>query len=431
MVPVFILGNQIMVSIAVNKVFLMPKSSASVARESYQQHLESLDYLKKILDEEWISKQSQTKPPKLNRKQIDNMSFLRIGTHKHPLVLLIEDAERDLESMLTTNASPTEAILKASKIAESLRILTDNGIARVAEKIESIKNATDDTYQKTIYEIEVGAAYLKKGHKVEFVATQHKAGKRTFDLLVDCAIELECKKKDRASNSGKRNKDYWTTIATRANKLMTYLGLNYMIIIKTLLNLEEEDMEFISKKLDELIRAKKEGSFSYLEKGVSIFLTRTGEKDQDIEATELEFRTSEPLDFTIGPKGELMKRDDGKTYWRNTRFFGFKTSHLRDRAGSVIDSIADASGQFSGTRPAIIYIDLNIFMASDLEKDLQVIIPMIMAILAKTTSIAAVVITNEVLTEDRQKITFIKRILINENAKHRLPESFGIPEDLP
>ncbi len=331
--------------------------------------------------------------------------------------------------MLTANTSPTEAILKVSKIAACLKILTDNGVSGVAEKVESIKSAADDAYQKIIYEIEIGSAYLKKGCKVEFVATQY--GKRTFDLLVDSAIELECKKKDRASNSGKRNKDYWTTIATRANKLMTYLGLNYMVMIKTLLNLEEEDMEFISQKLDELIRAKKEGSFNYLEKGVSIFLAKTGEKDQDIEATKLEFRTSEPLDFTIGPKGEVMKRDDGKIYWRNSRFFGFKTSHLRDRAGSVIDSITNASGQFSGTRPTIIYVDLNIFMASDLEKDLQLIIPMIMAILAKTTSISAVVITNEVLTEDRQKITFIKRIFINENAKHRLPESFGIPEDLP
>ncbi|MEM3094353.1 MAG: hypothetical protein QXX64_01815, partial [Nitrososphaera sp.] len=87
--------------------------------------------------------------------------------------------------------------------------------------------------------------------------------------------------------------------------------------------------------------------------------------------------------------------------------------------------------QFSGKRPSIVYVDQNIFMAADLEKELQVIIPMVMAKLAKTTSISAVIITNEVLSQDRQNIIYIKRIFKNENAKHRLPENFEIPEYLP
>ena len=208
---------------------------------------------------------------------------------------------------------------------------------------------------------------------------------------------------------------------------MEYFGLNYAVIIKTQKDPQEQDKEFILKQLQEFMKEKKDGRFDFKNKGIGITLQILSEKDKEIESSGIEFGTSEELDYEI-LSIERNNGGDGKIFFRNLRFFGFKSAVLPERILSVTRSIKEAKQQLSGDRPGLIYVNLNMIDRKMVEKDFDRLYCLIKNLLKNNSTITAVIITTEIFYKKNQQI-FLKhpaKVIRNEQAKYPLPLDFKI-----
>ena len=150
-------------------------------------------------------------------------------------------------------------------------------------------------------------------------------------------------------------------------------------------------------------------------------------KDQEIESNGIQFGTSEELDYVV-PTMEIQKQTDGKVVIRNPRIFGFKSAIIPDRITSVINSIKDAKGQFSGNKPGLIYVNLNTVDRFMLEGDFKRLDSLIRKILINNSRISGIVITSEYFIKDNNGYVYShkSKVVRNENAKYPIPLDFQI-----
>ncbi|GAH48302.1 unnamed protein product, partial [marine sediment metagenome] len=266
----------------------------------------------------------------------------------------------------------SEQICRLSYLGENLFVLKKQNVKSLNKKIKDLTSSSKEIFDKTTYEIEVAAAYTKKGYHIEFLETKSGEGVKTPDIFIDFknGIEVECKKKDRKSDRDIRNTELWKLIVRKASGMMEHFALNYAAIIKTQKDPQEQDKEFILKQLQEFMKEKKDGRFAFKNKGIGITLQILSEKDKEIESGGIEYGTSEILDYEVLSM-EMKKEKDGKIFLRNPRFFGFKSAVLPERISSVIRSIKEARQQLSGNRPGLIYINLNMIDCKMVEKDFE------------------------------------------------------------
>ena len=88
-----------------------------------------------------------------------------------------------------------------------------------------------------------------------------------------------------------------------------------------------------------------------------------------------------------------------------------------------MNSIAKAKEQFSGSKPSMIYVDLNSIDRQMTDVDFERLHSMVKQVLANNSTISAVIITNELFLSDPQGITFRHKAKVtkNEAAKHVVP----------
>lgn len=386
--------------------------------------------VKELVGEAWLSEElekiSSYKPPKKLRK----LSFIDYTEKFHPLAFLIYQADKQLKSCVEKKFfEVSEEILRLSLLGENLFVLKNQNTKGLDKKIRDLTSPDKVLFDKTTYEIEVAAAYTKKGYPIEFVETKSEEGIKTPDILIDFkeGVEVECKKKDRKSGRDIRNTEYWKLIMRKASGMMEHFGLNYAIFIKTQKDPKEQDIKFILNQLQELIKGGKEGRFAFPDRGIGITLRMLSEKDQQIESSGVEFGTSEELDY-VAPTMEVRKQEDGKVFIRNPRIFGFKSAIFPERITSVIESIKEAKQQLSGNRPGLIYVNLNMIDRKMIDKDFERLDSLIKDLLKINSTISGVIITTEFFVKDALGYIYSHRarVIRNEQAKHPLPSDFEI-----
>lgn len=383
---------------------------------------------RELVGDAWLSKElekiSSYKPPQKLRK----LSFIDYAEKFHPLAFLIYQTDKQLKSCVEKKFfEVSEEILRLSYLGENLFILKEQNTKGLHDKIQDLTSSDKKLFDKTTYEIEVAAAYVRKGHPVEFVETMSKEGRKTPDLLINNEVEVECKKKDRTTDRDIRNTEYWKLIIRRASGTMEHFGLNYAVFIKTQRDTEKEDAEFILQQLQELIKERKQGRFAFRDRGIGITLQILSVKNQEIESKGIEFGTSEELDYVVQAM-EFKKDGGGKAFIRNPRIFGFKSEDLPERITSVVESIKDATKQLSGERPGLIYINLNMIVRKMIDKDFDRLDRLTKDLLKNNSTVSGVIITTEFFGKDAQGYTYSHRarVIRNEQAKHSLPSDFEI-----
>lgn len=358
------------------------------------------------------------------------MSFTDYFEKFHPLAYLTYKVDKQLRSCIE-NKFPevSEQICKLSYLGENLHVLKKQNVKGLDKKIKDLTSSGKEIFDKTTYEIEVAAAYIKKGYHIEFLETKSDEGVKTPDILIDFknGIEVECKKKDRKSTRDIRNIELWKLIVQKASGMMEHFALNYAVIIKTQKDPREQDKEFILRQLQEFMKGKKEGRFAFKNKGIGITLHILSEKDKEIESSGIVFGTSEELDYEVTPV-EMKIEKDGKTLLRNPRFFGFKSAVLPEHISSVTNSIKKAKQQLSGDRPGLIYVNLNLIDRKMMGKDFKRLYRLIKNLLKNNSTITGIIITTEFFYRKDKKI-FLKhpaKVIRNEQATHHLPLNFRI-----
>lgn len=388
--------------------------------------------VRELVGDVWLSKElekiSSYKPPTKLRK----LSFIDYAEKFHPLAFLIYQADKQLKSCMEEKFfEVSEEILRLSYLGENLSVLKEQNVKGLDSKIQDLTSPDKKLFDKTTYEIEIAAAYARKGYSVEFVETKSKEARKTIDLLINKEVEVECKKKDRQTDRDIRNTEYWKLIMRKASGMMEHFGLNYAVFIKTQRDPEKEDAEFILQQLQELIKKRRQGRFAFQDSSIGITLQILSAKDQEIESKGIDFGTSEELDYVV-PVMEFKKDGEGKVFIRNPRFFGFKSAVLPERITSVIKSIKDAKQQLSGNRPGLIYVNLNMIDRKMIDKDFERLDSLIKDLLKNNSNISGVVITTEFFVKNTQGCVYSHRARVirneqrNEQAKHSLPSDFEI-----
>jgi hypothetical protein len=312
-------------------------------------------------------------------------------------------------------------------LGENLFVLKEWNTKGFDNKIKGLISPNKELFDKTTYEIEVAAAYAKKGHSVEFLETKSKEGRKTTDLLINNKIEVECKKKDRITDRDIRNTEYWKLILRKASGMMEHFGLNYAVFIKIQRDPEKEDVEFILQQLQELITEGKQDRFAFQDKNIGITLQILSAKGQEIESDGIQFGASEELDYVVNAM-EFKRDEKGKAFIRNPRIFGFKSAELPERISSVIESVKDATRQLSGERHGLIYVNLNMIDQKMIDKDFERLDRLIKELLKNNSTISGVIITTEYFVKDVRGYVYSHRarVIRNEQAKHPLPPDFKI-----
>ncbi len=395
---------------------------------NFENCIKYIAIVKELVANAWLSKELEKigsyKPPKKLRK----LSFINYAEKFHPLAFLIYQADKQLKSCAEKKVfEVSEEILRLSYLGENLFILKEQTTKGLHDKIQDLTSSDKKLFDKTTYEIEIAVAYVRKGHQVEFVDTMSKEGRKTPDLLINKEVEVECKKKDRTTDSDIRNTEYWKLIIRRASGTMECFRLNYAVFIKTQRDPEKEDMEFILHQVQELIKEGKQGRFAFHDRGIGITLQILSTKDQEIESEGIEFGTGEELDYVV-PAREFKKDGGGKAFIRNPRIFGFKSGELPERITSVVESIKNATKQLSGERPALIYVNLNMIDRKMIDKDFERLDRLTKGLLKNNSTVSGVVITTEFFGKDVQGYVYSHkaRVIRNEQAKYPLPLGFEI-----
>ena len=386
--------------------------------------------VKELVGDAWLSEELEKihsyKPPKKLRK----LSFIDYTEKFHSLAFLIYQADKQLKSCIEKKFfEVSEEILRLSYLGENLFVLKNQNTKGLDKKIRDLTSSDKALFDKTTYEIEVAAAYVRKDYPIEFVETRSEEGLKTPDIFIDFenGVEVECKKKDRKNDRDIRNIEYWKLIMRKASGMMEYFGLNYAVFIKIQRDPKDHDIEFILNNLQELIKERKQGRFGFPDRGIGITLKILSEKDQQIESDGIQFGTSEELDYAVTAI-EMRKKEDDKVFVRNPRIFGFKSAILPERITSVIESIKDAKQQLSGNRPGLIYVNLNMIDRKMIDKDFERLDSLIKELLKNNSTISGIIITTEYFVKDAQGYIYSHRarVIRNEQAKYPLPLNFEI-----
>jgi len=121
--------------------------------------------VKELVGGAWLSKELQKinsyKPPKKKRK----LSFIDYTEKFHPLAFLIYQADKQLKSCAEKKFfEVSEEILRLSYLGGNLFILKEQNTKGLDDKTQDLTSSGKKLFDKTTYEIEVAAAYARKGY---------------------------------------------------------------------------------------------------------------------------------------------------------------------------------------------------------------------------------------------------------------------------
>src|SRR5690606_21524267 len=167
----------------------------------------------------------------------------------------------------------TEDIMKLVHLGRSISVLKEKNVNGLDERIKSLMSDNFNLCDKTTFELHVAATYCMSGHSVEFIDTHGGKFGSTPEMLIDNAIEVECKKKDARSERDRKNRAIWKTICEHAYTSMDKHEWNYLIFIRTQKDLCASDQEFLTGEIDRIIATRQHGSLMYADRGIQLDAT--------------------------------------------------------------------------------------------------------------------------------------------------------------
>ena len=420
---------------------------------SIEEIIDGIKSVKNSVNPQWLDhhlmKINSFKPPKGNVK---DMEYYR---KFHPLAWLIHMSDKNINSIIQHQTKNLNQYpMKLSFLGHKISILIKNKTKGLKLKIQELTSDEDfSLFEKTFYEITVAASLVKLGHTVEFIKTDSKNKIQTPDLLIDSNIEVECTKKDLKSDRDIRNEDERNIIRKKAFDIMDQNRKNACFKLIVNKDLTEILRNTILKKLTELIIQNEDSMFS--NKDFELEITFTPNKNIEFESSILFDSSHEELikntnrdiiptyyryvksteildriidkenDFTCSLGNVIRNRI---VYVFNLKLMGFKMSNPPDRIKSVIDSISKKKKQLSGSRPGLIYVEMNRNIDNWQTNDFEKLKNRIQKILKNNSKISGVIVTFTKIFNQNGHVGLIStyHFYPNQTAKFPIPENFKI-----
>ncbi len=376
-----------------------------------EQQATDIRNLVKILDEDWVERRikkfvkERERPKKIGDK---TKTFDPITTALGNVVPQLE--EDPIDSL---------AIARLHAIAESVVMVVEAQCGDVVERINELKSLQTKKVESTIYEFHVAAMMLKQDHSVDFIP---EGEEKTADMIVDGAVEIECKQRGKTDVEEYQAK-LFNEMHLKIEKLFAKKQFSALVEIFTSAELiNREEINTIIKNLRKLEPNQqhdlKEGDTEVLIRPVQVFAQGNGIAANtpapsfapSFEQTQMLFHTSNPA---------------GTGFFLENRFGGLT---LKGREQGITAQLKHAKQQITQEGPAIAFIDLRFDVQDPTEIDFQPAIDVINDWLRQNTSFSAVVITTPVISTNGglSKIEHHVLTFHHANPKHVLPENFKL-----
>jgi hypothetical protein len=391
----------------------------------FEKCVEYIAAVKRLVDAPWLSQELDRIHSCEPTQRSHGLGYAPYYHEFHPLAFLIHQADEQLESCVQA----TQQILRLSYLGKNLSVLETAKSKGLDWKVRELTSSAKDRFYKAAYEVEIAAAYAEKGYTVEFVETKSDQKTRTPDIFIGFAggLEVECKRKDWKRQRDARNADRWNLIVRRACGWTEYFGVNYAVHVTTERDPDGRDVAFILHRIRELLQGRREGTFRFPGKGVSISLKMLSDKDQEIEASGFLLAPPEEPEY-FSTEWQDRRDEDGTRFHKNLRAFAFRSCELPDRIASILNSVRHARRQFSGNVPALVYVHVNMVGPQMTAEDLERLDSGIDSVLRSNSTISAVVISGEFFDEDElgPRYAHMRLTYKNRSPKHPLPPDFEL-----
>lgn len=219
---------------------------------SIDRFLSGYKTLESVVGLNWIDKELA----KILKEGTQNQEFIDKEKQFHPLAVMIYYAQLQMIKSIDRNLFQTDINgLRLAYLGERIGNLIKYKVEGIEKKIEELRSANGEYFEKIYYEIQVAAAYVEKGHKVEFVKTNPKI--YSHDLLVE-DVEIECTKKDAkdtpSSEVGSSTRYVSSIVASVKKKRLQLSGARPAIVYVHLNGLQKDMVKNDFDLMDEELR---------------------------------------------------------------------------------------------------------------------------------------------------------------------------------
>lgn len=374
--------------------------------------LEDVRGLIEILDSNWVDRrvrkftEEQKRPKKIGDR----------GKNFDPLTVALGTVVPNLEQPQgdTSKANLLHAI------AKDVVLVVHSGCAHSSERVEELKSGNRNKVNSTIYEFEVAALLISKGHKVDFIA---EGKDKTPDFLVNDSIEVECKQRGETKIE-KYQAKIFEELHASVEKIFAKKKFSAMVEIFTSTELiNRNEINKIRKQLRGL-----EPNIEYQHREgdtiVHVRPVRTFQRGIGIQAN--------PPQPGFASRFHRVQMAFSRAAPTDTGFFLeciFGGLTLKGREEGITASLKTAKKQLSAKRPAIAFIDLKFPVRNPAEIDFRPVLHVVEDFMRQNSSFSAVIVTTQVEVEVAGKRSQQQHILkfTHREPKHPLPDTFAFP----
>lgn len=270
-----------------------------------------------------------------------------------PLVQWYGILDEAPKSEWSKHEQATQIALLSRAIAE----LRAAGVGNVEARIESLRIADAAKFYSTVQELTVASDYLSLGCDVEFVP--ESADPRP-DLLIDGDVEVECKYRVRESPTDVARYKLYDLLAGRVEKALKSSSLNIELSVEAIFRAEPARPE-VDEVLDVVRRAVSDEQFVVEARDHGRVAYKVAARPNRDTKMGIGFKISrawvENYDF-IKSTVTMTPNIDGMKF-KDPLQVGAKSEVPQDRVKGLTKAFQKAREQFSGTRPALIHVDVT------------------------------------------------------------------------
>jgi hypothetical protein len=304
----------------------------------------------------------------------------------------------------------SQQLVQMGELMSNIATLRNAGVLNAEDRINDLRLDEAERVDSAIHEIRVAAGFVLDGHRVFFIP---EAGSRTPDMLVDDAIEVECKHKCRMSSRDKQRYELYGILNRRLRSAFNENVPHSLLALEVMF-----DEEPSRQHIDRLI-ANAKGPLSQ------------GQPAKFSDRLSGQYSAEyETFASGAGPDGLYLARERGRSKFdlRSTegvvvdvagptfgRYINMSvgSKSRQDRVKGILRSIKSSASQFSGRFPAIASIDISETVNDVGEGSMAHLHDDIEAVLRNNTTISQARLTTTTLHQvDGRDVygTFVDRI---------------------
>ncbi|MDP1537712.1 MAG: hypothetical protein Q8L95_11065 [Burkholderiales bacterium] len=341
----------------------------------------------------------------------------------HPLGYLFHQVLPGLDPRSSDLGNTIRLAGIASDVVKTVR----SGVEGVQDRVERLKSSDHTEVRSTFYEFGVSAMLVERNHEVRFFEEMSVAGRRTPDLLVDGAVEIECKQKGKTQQE-MADWELWELFYRKVNRWLTARHRSYSVELFTDERPTRSDVDWAQQQARQIVQNAAGRPVEVSRPGVYLVVGPIAISNHEGGVVAA---PSEPLYPRVFEKVEMMALARGNELDVSRAVSVIVRCGTRQRNAretSISDKLGSARGQFSGERPAVVYFDLQLPLQSPSELDMQPASEAIQDWLRQHKSIAAVVLTTDVFGNEDGHIISARRRLIHRsgNVRLNLGKSFAL-----